>query len=365
MSIDDLIPKLVRASLDGDKRLVEEITIMIIKKIKKTNPEMAKELSSALMHSNNGITSMRSIEFNSVPTDKESNFYLGIMEEPVETESPILSQKLMGEIQNFIKERKMSAALISEGIMPPKSMLFIGPPGVGKSYTAKWLSSELNLPLVTIDLAASISSYLGKSGQNVKRIFNHAKSFPSILFLDEIDAIAKRRNDESDTGELKRLVNVLLKEMESWPSSSVIIGASNHPNLLDEALWRRFDKVIYFEMPKDAEIRAMVRRNLTDLCDISDELEEILVKMAKNLSNDDIEKLCTSIRRKSVTEGVEPADIAVKEFCKVNLKMGRGVKRDLCRMIKETMPDSTCRGISEITGIPSASVNRYLREGGA
>jgi len=364
MNAEDLIPKLVRACLDGDKRLVEEITIMLIKKIKKTNPETAKELSSALMHSNNGITSLRSLEFNSVPIDKESNYHLGIIEEPIETKAPILSQRQMYEIQKFVTERKMSEALINEGIMPPKSILFIGPPGVGKSYTAKWLSFELNLPLITIDLAASISSYLGKSGQNIKRIFDHARSFPSILFLDEIDAIAKRRDDESDTGELKRLVNVLLKEMESWPSSSVILGASNHPDLLDEALWRRFDKVVNFETPKEPEITAMIRRNLADYCEISDSLIEILVKISGGLSNDDIEKLCTGIRRRSVTERVAPADIAVEEFCKMNLKMDRKTKKRLCVLIKEISPEVTCRGISEITGIPSASVNRYLREGG-
>lgn len=364
MDIEDLIPKLIRASLDGNKRLVEEITIMIIKKIKKNNPDLAKELSSALMHSNNGITALRSIEFNSVPIDKESNYHLGLMEEPIEVDPPILPQKHIEEIQKFVKERRMSESLIKEGIMPPKSMLFVGPPGVGKSYTAKWISYELHLPLITIDLAASISSYLGRSGQNIKRIFDHARAFPSILFLDEIDAIAKRRNDESDTGELKRLVNVLLKEMESWPSSSVILGASNHPDLLDEALWRRFDKVINFEMPKDVEIHAMIRRNLIDYCNLDDGLIEILIQISKGLSNDDIQKLCVNIRRRSVTERVDPSDIAIEEFCKINLRIDRKTKKDLCVLIKKAMPDSTCRSISEITGIPSASVNRYLRERG-
>lgn len=85
-----------------------------------------------------------------------------------------------------------------------------------------------------MDLATSISSYLGRSGQNIKNIFDYAKSFPSILLLDEIDAIAKRRDDASDLGELKRLVNVLLKESETWPSQSIIIAATNHPGLLDK-----------------------------------------------------------------------------------------------------------------------------------
>jgi SpoVK/Ycf46/Vps4 family AAA+-type ATPase len=166
---------------------------------------------------------LRSVDVQPLPIDRESRFSLGKAEEPLETEPPILSEKPYDELLDFLSEREKIQQLIIEDITPPNSMIFVGPPGVGKTYTAKWISYKLNLPLITMDLATSISSYLGRSGQNIKSLFDYARSFPSILFLDELDAVAKRRDDATDLGELKRLVNVILKEMETLPNQSIIL----------------------------------------------------------------------------------------------------------------------------------------------
>ena len=127
----------------------------------------------------------------SLPVDKESRYSLVRVDEPVETLDPVLDEYTRAQLDDFIHERQMLDIFMQEDIIPPNSLLLDGPPGVGKTYIAKWMSYRLNLPLVTLDLASSISSYLGRSGQNIRSIFEYAKSQNSILFLDELDAIAK------------------------------------------------------------------------------------------------------------------------------------------------------------------------------
>jgi SpoVK/Ycf46/Vps4 family AAA+-type ATPase len=106
--------------------------------------------------------------------------------------------------------------------------------------------------MITLDLAAVVSSFLGKTGQNLRRALDRARERPCVLLLDEFDAIAKRRDDPADIGELKRIVNVLLLELEQWPAHGLLIAATNHPELLDRAIWRRFDRVLALGLPDQA-----------------------------------------------------------------------------------------------------------------
>ena len=130
------------------------------------------------------------------------------------------------------------------GLSPTRSAIFVGPPGVGKTLTARWLASQLGVPLYVLDLTAVMSSLLGRSGTNLRAALDFAKRSPCVLLLDEIDAIAKRRSDDTDIGELKRLVTVILQEVDEWPATGLLLAATNHAELIDPALWRRFDLVI-------------------------------------------------------------------------------------------------------------------------
>ncbi|MBT3107222.1 ATP-binding protein [Streptomyces sp. COG19] len=119
---------------------------------------------------------------------------------------------------------------------------------------ARWLAYELKLPLLVLDLSSVMSSYLGRTGANIRKVLDYAKSSPSVLLLDELDTVAKRRDDAAEVGELKRLVTVLLQEIDDWPSSSLLLAATNHGELLDPAVWRRFDVVVDFPLPGPVEL---------------------------------------------------------------------------------------------------------------
>jgi len=125
---------------------------------------------------------------------------------------------------------------------------------------ARWCATQLDLPLLYLDLATTISSFLGKTGFNLRRVLDYARSRPCVLLLDEFDSIAKRRDDATELGELKRIVNVLLKELEEWPMHSVLVAATNHPELLDSAIRRRFDLTLDLPMPGDEERVSIMER---------------------------------------------------------------------------------------------------------
>ena len=358
----DLLPKLIRSGLESDRKAVEATALMIVKKIKKDRPEVAAEIVKALSYSGFGNVVARSLDMPPVPVDRETRYSLLKIEEPVETLEPILEAYIRKQLEDFINERKMLDVFLEEDIIPPNSLLLDGPPGVGKTYIAKWMSYRLNLPLVTLDLASSISSYLGSSGQNIRSIFDYAKSQNAILFLDELDAIAKRRDDFGDLGELKRLVNVLLKELESLPSTCVVIGATNYPELLDKAIWRRFDRALTVQMPGEVERKLLLVRHLGKLVDrLGDDTLDYIAKHTQSTNAADICKLSEHIKRQCLLNPEESKKIIVlTEMFKLTQLQTRNDKIALCKELKTKFPKLSQRDISQITQIPLTSVSRYL-----
>ncbi|MGP1293664.1 AAA family ATPase [Serratia sp. CY31944] len=198
-----------------------------------------------------------------MPVDEDSRLtLLKAPSDKAQISKPMLTSSIEDALDQLILERKSIKKLEDLGLMPTRSAIFVGPPGVGKTLTASWLAQKLGVPFYVLDLTAVMSSYLGKSGNNLRAALDFAKKGPCVLLLDEIDAIAKKRSDDSDVGELKRLVTVILQEVDEWPSSSLLLAATNHAELIDPALWRRFDLVLNFDKPDQAAIRDAVTRFL-------------------------------------------------------------------------------------------------------
>lgn len=170
-------------------------------------------------------------------------------ERPTAAARPIVSPTTARILDEVVAEHHAVEPLRAAGLEPTRSILLTGASGVGKTMSARYLAASVHLPLLTLDLAGVMSSLLGQSAVNLRRAFQLAADTPCVFFIDEFDALAKRRSDETDVGELKRLVNVLLLELEQRPSHGLLVAATNHPELLDPALWRRFDRTVRIPMP--------------------------------------------------------------------------------------------------------------------
>lgn len=246
---DKIILKLANAAINGDKNLGQMAVRQFASKIRAVNPNLYKQLSDQLMAATSVLRGA-DLKSKPLPLDADTRQTLVRVEDPVLlNKSPAYAADVSESLEQIILERRHSEELYKEGILPTRSVIFQGPPGVGKTMSARWLAKKLDLPLLTLDLATVMSSFLGKTGSNVRAVLEHAISVPCVLLLDEFDAIAKRRDDDRELGELKRLVTVLLQAIDDWPSSSLLIAATNHGELLDPAIWRRFDVEVAFPMP--------------------------------------------------------------------------------------------------------------------
>jgi SpoVK/Ycf46/Vps4 family AAA+-type ATPase len=171
-----------------------------------------------------------------------------------------LRQATRRALETLIVETQNGALLSSKGIRRRSKLLFVGPPGCGKSFTAQAIANELNLPLFVVRFDAVIGSFLGQTAIHLREIFRFASSTPCVLLFDEIDALGKQRGSHLDVGELDRIVIALMQELEFLQTNGVVIATSNLPNNLDRALWRRFDLVLHFPVPNKTELTAYVRK---------------------------------------------------------------------------------------------------------
>ncbi len=247
---------------DDANRLVKRTLRSVINK----RPDLADQAKSALTLANsNNIT--RSKQSNQpIPVDVDSRLELLRRDLAPEFEAePVWPPNVLTELQATVEEREKLSQLEAAGLSPTRSLLFVGPPGVGKTLAAHWLSVHLSRPLLTLDLAAVMSSFLGRTGNNIRTVLDYAKRSPSVLLLDEFDAIAKRRDDTGEIGELKRLVTVILQAVDDWPRDGLLIAATNHPELLDPAIWRRFDRVVRFPLPSLEDAKRTISSLLPSL----------------------------------------------------------------------------------------------------
>jgi hypothetical protein len=212
-------------------------------------------------------------------------------------------------LHSVVTEHQSSDSLKKLGLSPTKTLLLCGPPGVGKTLAASWLAKEMNKRLLVLDLSTVMSRYLGATGANLKRAFHYARQTDGVLFLDELDALAKRRDDEADVGELKRLVTVLLQQLDEWPAGRLLIAATNHPQLLDNAVWRRFEARIDFPRPETDELRTLLDTLTPPAFELPTLWKSVLPLALAKTSQSEFVRIFSQLLKVSVLEpSVSPAD---------------------------------------------------------
>lgn len=170
----------------------------------------------------------------------------------------VLDQNNFRLLTEIVQEVRNGQDLRRYGLQPRSKVLFCGPPGCGKTLCAEVLAFELKLPLFVARLDGIITTYLGETASNLRRVFDAALQSPSVLFLDEFDALARTRTEAIEHNEIRRVVNSLLTMIEKYSGRGLLIAATNLEETIDRAAWRRFDEVLLFKLPTVAQIRRLL-----------------------------------------------------------------------------------------------------------
>ena len=241
-----------------------------------------------------------------LPVDGESRFPLI---EPVicPQESPIiLADEQWDVIHEFISVAKSYVQIDNYDSVNSISLLVYGPPGTGKSRLARYLAKELGLNLYIARLDGLISSYLGSTAKNIRAVFEFASKHPCILFLDEFDAIAKLRGDTQELGELKRVVNSFIQNLDTIGRQSIVLAATNHEELLDAAIWRRFSYRVALDLP-DEKRRQHMWVNFSQALEFTKQELRLLVDLSDGFSGSDIRDVCIRLNRYKMISNEPPS----------------------------------------------------------
>lgn len=211
----------------------------------------------------------------------------------------VLPETLKARIQRIIREHREQDKLRSFGLSNRRKILLAGPPGTGKTMTARILAHELRLPFHTIQVDKLVTKFMGETSAKLRQIFDLIREEPGVYLFDEFDAIAGERSFANDVGEMRRILNALLQFIEQDTSASIIIAATNKPALLDRALFRRFDDVLYYEIPDAGARRRLIANVLGHFSGKSLDWLSIL-RESELLSHAEIDHACRDAIKESI-----------------------------------------------------------------
>lgn len=291
MARSDLLVKLVEAGTTGDRTLARKAAEAIIAEEKsRQHHTLADRLTRAL-------ASNSTVVVGPVPKGRD---YLAELTPRRELADIVLSDETRSALEEFIEQQRRADVLRAHGLEPRNRLLLIGPPGNGKTSLAEAIASALNVGFFVVRYELLIGSYLGETAARLRRTLDYARTAPCVLFFDEFDAIAKERGDTHETGEVKRVVSSLLMQVDELPSYTVLVGATNHPELLDRAAWRRFQLHVDLPAPTQSEVAAYISAFAPSFADDLGISPAAIAKRLGKVSYSDVEEFCLDIRRSQV-----------------------------------------------------------------
>lgn len=303
MTRADLLKKLFSSFKHNDRELFYKIANEIIEDERKKNHGiLADDLKLIL---NGSFQAPRNISSFTTTKPKDSDKDAPLVEViyPEKYFSDLITTKeKLEQLEQVVKEFNNWDVLASNGVFPTRRVLFYGPPGCGKTLAAQTLASEIGIPMLYVRFDALISSYLGETASNIRKVFDYAKNDECVIFFDEFDAIGRSRNDASEHGEIKRVVNAFLQQLDNYKGRSLVIAATNFEQSLDYAIWRRFDETIRFDMPTNEEKIALFILKMKRFKGPDHVFEQYMERMHA-FSHADVEKVCQIIIKQCILEG--------------------------------------------------------------
>lgn len=359
-----------RLAKDGEKSAIETIDRLLksVDEVKSLQPSDV-EVSRAF------IVGETMTEETNAPIDRETGAKLCEIHFPFDqgNAEPVYNELVGATIDSVVTEWNSVATLKKLGVEPTRSLLIFGPPGSGKTLAAQYIAQQLNLPLVVARIDGLVSSFLGTTARNIANLFDFANRYRCVFLLDEFDAVAKLRDDPHEVGEIKRVVNTLLQNLDARKHFGLTIAITNHDRLLDPAVWRRFDTHVHIAEPSEEARRQIITSFLKPL-KITNEFVSLLAYCLSGMSGSDIQRLCQSAKRTLTVDGLDDDEPGVLEaFSRVVARLpshetvamailGKGIGPLITHLTNEPGFPMKQTDLGRITGKDQSAISRLKKQ---
>jgi SpoVK/Ycf46/Vps4 family AAA+-type ATPase len=367
-----LIIKLIEAHCGGSEATYKKaLQVLASDEERKGNTALSTALKNAYSHGQRQpsppSSPLAEMSFSAqnagqAPRDKDSTLeLLEVFESTVPLSDVALPPKTREALVQIIEEQRDVKKLTSKGITPTNRVLLCGPPGCGKTLTANALAKEINIPIAYVKLDGLVSSYLGQTGTNIRKIFEYVKNKRILLFLDEFDAIAKKRDDAHELGELKRVVTTLLQNMDAMSNNVFLVAATNHHHLLDPAIWRRFNSSILLDLPDISQRKKIINKFLMEVFDSYKLDIKTLLALTEGTSGAQINNFLQSLAKNCIMydkdKNIDKKDI-VNSWLKQSTLFISEDSEEFTRALKILNKNGiSMRVLEEITGISKSTLS--------
>lgn len=316
MGASEQIKSLIKHFGEGDdERFISSALQIAAAEAQKGHTTLAQELKSLIdkaKQKRNQPFADRSKTIPILPSQRDLKELLDVFQPVIKLHDMVLDDGTLSSLEKLIEEQKKWQLLKQYNLQPKRKLLLTGPPGCGKTMTAQALAGELGIPVFIVRLDGLVSKFMGESIAKLRVIFDAMVNHRGVYLFDEFDSIGSHRNIGQDVGEIKRVLNSFLINIEKDQSNSIIICATNLPEMLDKALFRRFDDVIKFPLPTEIEIELMINKQLQAF-QFEEPLEsEIIAKQFLGLNFSDIVRACEETIKAMILSGknkLNPQDL--------------------------------------------------------
>jgi AAA+ superfamily predicted ATPase len=307
MASGKILRQLIKSGVAGDLDAFRQASQSVIhEERQKQHHLLANDLEKILYGEYSSPSPGLHVLSEQLPIDHERGLPLISLKEPTRgLEDIVFSAENQQIVEEILEQHHRADVLKNYGMRPTDRILFCGPPGCGKTLSAEVLARELSYPLALIRLDSVVSSYLGETAANLRKIFDFINARPMVVLFDEFDAIGKERADATEHGELKRVVNAVLQMFDAYQGKSLIVAATNHESMLDSAIWRRFEDVLVFNLPNHEELVRLLTMKLRGVRREFETDSPDVISLFQDMSHADVERVLRRAIKEMILKGQE------------------------------------------------------------